>query len=538
MYKNSVKIAFVFLLPIILFFLFECFSGDIGIERFYNVIENLLFATVLIIMSYFIKSQKYKSLYLKSAIILFVICLYLETFYFYHFGGVFSVSSMFVLFETNNTEAMEFLIAYFNSFIIFLTVFTLVLIIWSFRRFNDGIKSLKVTKGLKLKLILIVFSILLFLKLTKLIIYNVPYLAVRTPISYFQEMQKFKAYGIENAMGNFTNVSRKNKVHDKELYIIVIGESTSRAHFQLNNGYYRETTPLLKSIKDEILVLNDVISPHAYTIGALSKGLTLGNAENPDGKYQGSILQLLNQAGFKTYWLSNQRPIGISDTQVTKIAKGADTSIFLNMNHTSEKTPYDEVLLKELNRIVLEDGDKKVVFLHMIGAHFYYEMRYPEKFNIFKDTPKTQFKRPEVYETINAYDNAMRYTDSILSEVVKISKKQEAQSFMLYFSDHGQEVYDEINFFGQTIDQMVTKNMYDIPMFLWMSDSYRLNNELADNSDKKYMTDDILHSIADLCGVTSKETDSTRSIFNTSFKERKRIIKNNLDYDTHFKNKP
>jgi heptose-I-phosphate ethanolaminephosphotransferase len=206
------------------------------------------------------------------------------------------------------------------------------------------------------------------------------------------------------------------------------------------------------------------------------------------------------------------------------------------MNHTSEQTPYDEVLLNELNKIVLEDGDKKVIFLHMLGAHFYYEMRYPSKFNIFKDKPKTQFKRPEVYKIINAYDNVMRYTDSILNEVINVAKKQEAQSFMLYFSDHGQEVYDEIDFFGQTIDQMVTKNMYDIPMFLWMNDSYKLNKKIANNSDKKYMTDDLLHSIADLCNVTSKETDSTRSIFNTSFKERKRVIKNNLDYDTYFKN--
>lgn len=535
MYNNRNKISFVFLLPIILFFLFECFSREIGIERLYNVFENVLFASVLIIVSFFIKSQKTKSIYLKSAIVLFIICLFLETFYFYHFESVFSVSSMFVLFETNNIEAKEFLIAYFNSYIIVIAVFSVLLIIWSLRCFNSDVGSLEVSKALKVKLILIVLSILFFLKITKLIVYNVPYLAVKTPISYFQEMQKFKAYGRENTLGNFTNVRRKNEVNDKELYIIIVGESASRAHFQLSSDYYRETTPLLNSIKDEILVLKDVISPHVYTIGALSKGLTLGNAENPDGKYKGSIIQLLNQAGFTTYWLSNQRPIGISDTQVTKIAKGANTTVFLNINHTREKTPYDEVLLDELNMILLEDGNKKVVFLHMIGSHFYYKMRYPEKFNIFKNTPKTQFKRPEVYETINAYDNSIRYTDSIVSEVVKISKKQEGQSFILYFSDHGQEVYDEIDFFGQTVDQMVTKNMYDIPMFLWMNDGYRLHNELVDNSNKKYMTDDILHSIADLCGVKSNETDSTRSIFNASFKERKRIIKDDLNYDTHFK---
>lgn len=534
--KKTIKIPFIFLLPIIVFFLFESFSKNISIERFYNFFENILFAALLLIIPLFIKSLKFKLLYLKSAVILFNICLFLETFYYYHFNGVFSVSAMFVIFETNVTESKEFLLAYFNGSMIFLSILTVILIIWGIQSFNRDIKSLVISKGLKIKLILSFFLILVFLKLTKLIVYNVPYLLVRTPISYFHEMQKFKAYGKENTLGNFTDVRRKKSITNKELYIIVVGESTNKLHFQLYGKYYRKTTPLLHKIKDEILVLNDVISPHAYTIGSLSKGLTLGNTENPGGKFQGSILQLLNQAGFKTYWVSNQRPIGISETQVTKIAKGAGTSSFLNMNHTSEHTPYDEVLIKELNRIVLEDGDKKVVFLHMIGAHFYYEKRYPLKFNIFKDVPKTRFNRPEVYKTINAYDNVMRYTDSILSEVINVAKKQDAHSFMLYFSDHGQEVYDEIDFFGQTIDQRITKNMYDIPMFLWMNDSYNLRKKIVKNSDKKYMTDDVFHTIADLCGVTSKETDSTRSIFNASFKERKRIIKNNLDYDTYFKN--
>ena len=534
--KNVFKIAFIFLLSISMFFLFEIFFKDINIERVCNFFENILFATLLIIIFFFIKSLKFKLLYLKCVFVLFNISLLLETFYYYHFEGIFSVSTMFVIFETNGAESVEFLMAYFNGSIIFLSSLTLVLIIWGLRSFNRDVKNLIISKRFKLTLIFSIFLILIFLKLTKLIVYNVPYLAVMTPISYFQEMQKFKAYGEENTLGNFTDVRRKNSQKNKELYIIVVGESTNKLHFQLYDEYYRQTTPSLNKIKDEILVLNDVISPHAYTIGSLSKGLTLGNTENPDGKFQGSILQLLNQAGFKTYWLSNQRPIGISDTQVTKIAKGAGTSVFMNMNHTSEQTPYDEVLLNELNKIVLEDGDKKVIFLHMLGAHFYYEMRYPSKFNIFKDKPKTQFKRPEVYKIINAYDNVMRYTDSILNEDINVAKKQEAQSFMLYFSDHGQEVYDEIDFFGQTIDQMVTKNMYDIPMFLWMNDSYKLNKKIANNSDKKYMTDDLLHSIADLCNVTSKETDSTRSIFNTSFKERKRVIKNNLDYDTYFKN--
>ena len=221
--KNVFKIAFIFLLSISMFFLFEIFFKDINIERVCNFFENILFATLLIIIFFFIKSLKFKLLYLKCVFVLFNISLLLETFYYYHFEGIFSVSTMFVIFETNCAESVEFLMAYFNGSIIFLSSLTLVLIIWGLRSFNRDVKNLIISKRFKLTLIFSIFLILIFLKLTKLIVYNVPYLAVMTPISYFQEMQKFKAYGEENTLGNFTDVRRKNSQKNKELYIIVVG---------------------------------------------------------------------------------------------------------------------------------------------------------------------------------------------------------------------------------------------------------------------------------------------------------------------------
>jgi len=65
------------------------------------------------------------------------------------------------------------------------------------------------------------------------------------------------------------------------------------------------------------------------------------------------------------------------------------------------------------SKIILEAGDKKVIFLHMIGEHFYYEKRYPPEFDYFKDKPNTKFNRDDVYKTINTYDNAIRYTDGV-----------------------------------------------------------------------------------------------------------------------------
>jgi heptose-I-phosphate ethanolaminephosphotransferase len=437
--------------------------------------------------------------------------------------------------ESNGAEMTDFFTSYIDTSIIVLIFITVALIFFSIIRADRILKGVGENHFNKFKIVLVILVVLLFLKFTQLIVFNVPYLIARTPISYNQEMKKLDVYGESHKLGNFSNVRRIEGFSEKEVYVIVIGESTSRKHFDLQGGYYRETTPKLNTIKDELNVYNDVISPHAYTIGALSKALTLGNIENPKGKYDGSIIQLLNQAGFETYWISNQRPIGISDTHVTKIARGTDISIFLNLKHTSEQTSYDEILLKSLDEALLSKGDKKVIFLHMIGAHFYYEMRYPSNFNYFKDTPKTFFKKEKNYKVINEYDNVMRYTDSVLFEVIKSVKKQSGSSSVLYFSDHGQEVFDDIDFFGQTIDQMVTKNMYDIPMFLWANKRYHSNKSIPDNFNKRYMTDDMIHSIADLCGVKSNEIDSTRSLFNPSFKERQRIIKDTMNYDTHFK---
>src|SRR5690606_14130732 len=97
-----------------------------------------------------------------------------------------------------------------------------------------------------------------------------------------------------------------------QTYVVIIGESTSARNMGLY-GYYRNTNPLLTEIKDELLIFNDVISPHTHTIPSLNKMLSLSNFENPDVIHCGSIVQLANAAGFSTYWISNQQPIGIHE---------------------------------------------------------------------------------------------------------------------------------------------------------------------------------------------------------------------------------
>ena len=79
--------------------------------------------------------------------------------------------------------------------------------------------------------------------------------------------------------GDFKDVSHKQS-NEKETYVIIIGESTTRTHLGLY-GYYRNTTPLLKEKSDELLIYDNVQAPHTLTISSLGKTLTIDEHSNP-----------------------------------------------------------------------------------------------------------------------------------------------------------------------------------------------------------------------------------------------------------------
>ncbi|WP_298498881.1 sulfatase-like hydrolase/transferase [uncultured Algibacter sp.] len=448
----------------------------------------------------------------------------------------FSSSAIFVALDSNLGESKEFINVYVKEVVIVFGVvmFILVLIVL-FNFIKNKSFVFKTSKPSKIKASILFVSILIFLKFSLLVVYNLPYLIVKSSMEYYVESEKMEKYSSKKR-GNFNNVKTTSFDEDEQqVYVILIGESTSSKHMGIYD-YYRNTTPLLCEIKDDLIVYNNVVSPNSYTVASLSKALTLGNYENPNAKFDGSIIQLLNQAEYQTYWVSNQKPMGLHDSQISKIGLGADKTYFLNIKHPDESTNYDEILVEKLEDILLEKAKKKVIFLHMLGTHMDYQKRYPDNFKTFVDTPIfSKFKSEDAHNTINAYDNAVKYLDYIIREVIDSVKKLNVNSFVLYFSDHGEEVYDSLEFMGHSTDQVITENIYKVPMLLWVSEKYKKNNILNSDIELKYMTDDLFHSIADLTNIESAEVDSTRSLFNNHFKERKRFIADTIDFDDFFK---
>tara|TARA_R110002096_G_C14634630_1_gene725136 strand:+ start:1887 stop:3485 length:1599 start_codon:yes stop_codon:yes gene_type:complete len=520
-------------IPLIVFaFLFEIFFNKINTFIFLNLFENLFFAFASVFPLYFLNNLKYKRYCFYLTYIFFSISLFLETAYYYLFKTFFSSSAIFVALDSNTDESKEFLSFYLDAPVILCAIVFFVLtvfILFKSKKYYEEISHY--SKASKLKMVFLFLGIIIFVRQSTLIRFNLPYLILKSGLEYYSD-SKVLGDNKNNKKGNFIGVSRLSNNDEDETYVVIIGESTARSHMGIY-GYYRETTPSLSGKKDQFLIYKDVVSPHAYSVGSLLKILTLGNYETPERMFEGSIIQLINSAGFETYWLSNQRPIGPYESLITKISLSSKNHMFLSTAIAGNSTDLDEELLNEYSKIINNDVKKKVVFVHMMGTHHHYENRYPEAFNKFKDEPRTNFKSKESFEKINHYDNAVLYNDFVISEAISKLDSLKTKSFALYFSDHAEEMYSDLDMAGHNED-IYSQEMFDIPFFLWQSQKFEQSRKLHFVEDRKYMIDDLFHSLADLLDISAKEVDSTRSIFNENFVERKRIIKDTINYDVFF----
>ena len=313
----------------------------------------------------------------------------------------------------------------------------------------------------------------------------------------------------------------------------MIGESTVRSHMQLY-GYKRMTTPRLAKISNQLLIYNDVISPNTLTIESITKMLTLANYESLDNNTSGSILQLANAAGFKTIWLSNQRPIGVFESLITKIALSSSEVQFITTAYGQHNRTLDQELIPKFNEYLDQEINKPLfVVIHLMGTHFKYENRYPDSLkNKFNSALNKSLSEKEKIN--NKYDRAVLNTDYVISEIISSVQQKASNSAVLYLSDHGEEL-DNLKFRGHN-ESFATKSMFEIPFFVWQSQENKKNNPLFFDNDRKYMSDDLFHTLADFLQINSDEVDSTRSIFSTSFKNRKRLVLDFQNYDSIFRN--
>lgn len=529
--------------------------------------ERIIFLHLLLYFgAYFFTNKKLSTLYVRFIYITTLLMAFFEAAYVSIYKERITTSTAFILLETNFSETKEYLYEYFTLDIFLLALIFLIPSVFILIGVKKAIQQYTFKSAFKAIFIdirtLVFFIESLWLKTQhaawKKWLIGVVLLVLGTVIylksnhhkyhaafqlfsgyeKYQQEVEKYKAFFSDSEKSSYLKTVQKNKNDDKETLIITIGESTTKHHLGIY-GYHRNTTPNLAKINDELVVFNDVISPHTHTIPALEKVLTFGTTNNPSDKELGSLVQLVKAAGYKTYWISNQIPVGINETMVTMLSKAADYSYFTNLGGEKELFSLDERVLPIIKKVLTDNHNKKVIFVHLLGTHTQYKNRYPKSFNQFKDAPSTPFGTQQAFEAINQYDNAVLYNDFVISEIISLLKSNATpneKQQMIYFSDHGEDVYQTVDFNGHS-ESIGSYPMFEIPFVFWSNNKNELE-KYKHFTDRKYMTDDFIYSVADLLNITFEGMKSENSIFHPTFQTKQRIVKQHIDFDTEIKPTP
>ncbi len=451
------------------------------------------------------------------------------------YGQDFSQSVLFIIFESNFNESKEFLESYFRFWMLpALIVYSLIpWIIWKY------LKPLTPSKPQQIYLTLSLLFIVGWPGINQLLIKHekfdsaldkqinrmepaAPWQLVMGYIKYKKTLADIEKHLLANEkLPPIAGLYSKNADHSNTL-VLVIGESTNRQRMSLY-GYPRKTTPRLDAIKDELLVFDNIYSPRPYTIETLQQVLTFADQQNPDLYLRKpTLINIMKQAGYKTYWITNQQTQTKRNTILTTFSKQADEQIYLNNNRMQDSSQYDGKVIEPFKKILNDSTEKKFIVIHLLGTHRKYHYRFPEEFALFKgnsDLPKWLNKRQ--IEEYNDYDNAVLYNDFVVSNIVNEFKASKDHGLLIYFSDHGEEVYDNAAkpFAGRN-EGAPTSAMYTVPFIVWRSDSWKQVNPLTDENElvhRTYSTSDFLYTWSDLTGIVFNEFDPTRSIVSQDF---------------------
>lgn len=306
----------------------------------------------------------------------------------------------------------------------------------------------------------------------------------------------------------FTSESVANS--DSLVVVFVIGESLRNDHLQIN-GYERETTPYLME-EDNLVSLTDIYGAECFTHTSVPQIMTRADSANPQRAYdEQSFVTIFKDAGFRTTWIANQESVAT----YAYFMNECDTLIYVN----GDKSVYtfdkwlDEDILPHLENELKDDNPTQLHILHSIGSHWWYNSHYTDEFERYTPVIKSRVVSSNTQEEmINSYDNTILYTDFFIKETIDLIRDK--KSILIFLSDHGESLGED----GYYLHGADRSELHHPAAFVWYSDKYSQSfpdmiENLKDNSDKKYRSDYLFHSIIDAADITTEYIEPQLSIF-------------------------
>lgn len=274
------------------------------------------------------------------------------------------------------------------------------------------------------------------------------------------------------AVGSDAMLGGNWKEHKKPvLLVFVLGETVRAANWGLS-GYARQTTPELAA--EGVTNFASVTSCGSNTEVSLPCIFSQQGRRHYDEtriRNSETLLDVVARTGLKVTWIDNQSGCkgvcdGVGETRPNLAA--------LPSLCDGERC-FDEALLKTLEQLVASHSESRFVVMHPMGNHgpAYYK-RYPEAFKRFtpacENSDLAQCSREEI---VNAYDNAIAYTDHVLAETIRFLKKQKTHdAALIYVSDHGESLGENGLFLHGIPYAIAPDEQLKVPMVMWLGEGY------------------------------------------------------------------
>jgi lipid A ethanolaminephosphotransferase len=304
------------------------------------------------------------------------------------------------------------------------------------------------------------------------------------------------------------------------LLVVVVGETVRAANWQLN-GYARPTTPELAARPDLVSLLQARACGTSTEVSLPCMFSPYGRADYDEARIRttDSLLHVLARAGLQVLWRDNQAGCkgvcsGLPEENVSRATVPG---------LCADERCFDEILLHGLDGIVKAASGDLVVVLHQLGNHGpAYFRRYPDAFKRW--TPaceKNELRQCSRDEIVNAYDNAIAYTDRFLSRTIAFLEghRERFDVAMAYVSDHGESLGERGLYLHGMPYAIAPHEQVEVPMFWWIPDDAArgLRVDLACFRSRAATRasghEDLYHSIVGLLEVRTPHYLEARDLF-------------------------
>ena len=424
------------------------------------------------------------------------------------FGSRISMGGFYSLFETDSREASEFFHLIPTTSLIVVPLFGLF-VAFLLYRLKRGKVSVKWSLTVWLIFAAIPMGVALSSKGVRFDMFTNPVTTVSrvykgVPVigeglltaSYYHEKAEFAELNATKQPGF---VVPDSSILATDLVVLVIGESSTRHHYSLY-GYDTKTTPFLDRMDSEnpnFVALTNAVSPSPLTRESLKRALTFATVEDvAPYKELWNVVDMANQAGYHTAWISNQAPVGAFDTVVGAIAHLSDEHAFISHEVGGDKM--DVELGRRFAELIERKPEGKLfVVLHMIGSHYKY-------------TARSEESDKQAMLALNSpspdYDATIYHSDRMLRSVFDAAEGDKRSAALIYFSDHGEEVAGGAHGFPQ-----LSKVQVDVPFIVWYDTTYADStrvNRIKRHKDDLYPMEDAVYLLAEMLGWSVTDRSS------------------------------